>query len=435
LHGLPDRGAASDYEVTLPDGTSGEMRLNNIGFSDPSRELYLLFFRSPIKQWLQANAQPGDYLHLGVGEDGEIAAFDVVRPQRRESDTPVRRHEVIAVRSDWTDPRGLIGHENPLTGTYSKTDPIHLLLRAQADPEKPYVVILDEMNLARVEYYFSDFLSAIELDGGTIALRESEGGDVAEEGDSDVPARLELPSNILFIGTVNIDETTHAFSPKVLDRANVLVFNEVDAQRFLEGGGEAAASTFRVADGVLEPGEFAERERANADALARGKDCAHFAEALVGVHELLKGHNLHFGYRVLHEMTTYVGHALARVDGDETDVARTAFDIQLIQKVLPKLNGGRELEPPLAQLLAFCLDGSASRNVDAGAVVEEAARRLSDQPGPPVQERQDAGDAQPADEPAQAPAPPAAPAYPRAASEVTRMLVRLRQTGFVSFLE
>ncbi|MGH9324958.1 MAG: hypothetical protein ACRD3V_34390, partial [Vicinamibacteria bacterium] len=218
LHGrLPDRGAAIDYEVTLPDGTSGEMRLKTIGFSDPSRELYLLSFRSDIKQWVAANAQPGDYLHLGFGEDGRIAAFDVVRPQRRESDTPVRRHEIVAVRSDWTDPRGLIGYENPLTGTYSKTDLIHLLLRAQADPEKPYVVILDEMNLARVEYYFSDFLSAIELDGGTIALRESEAGEIAEDGDSDIPARLELPSNVVFIGTVNIDETTHAFSPKVLD--------------------------------------------------------------------------------------------------------------------------------------------------------------------------------------------------------------------------
>ena len=64
LHGLPDRGAAIDYGVTLPDGSSAEMRLNNIGFSDPSRELYLLFFRSHIKQWLEAHAQPGDYLHL-----------------------------------------------------------------------------------------------------------------------------------------------------------------------------------------------------------------------------------------------------------------------------------------------------------------------------------------------------------------------------------
>jgi hypothetical protein len=432
LHGLPDRGERIDYEVTLPDGSGAEMRLNNIGFSDPSRELYLLFFRSHIKQWLEANAEPGDYLHLGFGDDGRIAAFDVVRPQRQETDMPVRRHEVIAVRSDWTDPRGLIGYENPLTGTYSKTELIQLLLRAQADPEKPYIVILDEMNLARVEYYFSDFLSAIELDGGTIALRESRAPEEMDEGESDVPARLALPSNVVFIGTVNIDETTHAFSPKVLDRANVLVFNEVDAQRFLEGGGEAAASTFRLADGVLEPRDFAERDRANADALVRGKDCGPFAEALVEVHELLKSHNLHFGYRGLHEITTYVGHALARVEGDEAEVAQVAFDIQLVQKVLPKLNGGRELEAPLAHLLAFCLDGSTSRAVDAAAVVDEAARRLSDRPGRVPEEGEGAAASDTAREAVEHPAPPA---YPRAARELARLLVRLRQSGFVSFLE
>lgn len=433
LHGLPDRGEAIDYEVTLPDGSSTKMRLNNIGFSDPSRELYLLFFRSHIKRWLEANAQPGDYLHLSFGEDGWSAAFDVVRPERHEADTPIRRHEVIAVRSDWTDPRGLIGYENPLTGMYLTTDLIRLLLRAQADTEKPYVVILDEMNLARVEYYFSDFLSAIELQAGVIALRESrEGADMAEEGDSDVPARLALPSNVLFLGTVNIDETTHAFSPKVLDRANVLVFNEVDVQRFLEGGGEAAASTFRLANGVLEPGDFAERDRANADALARGRDCAPFAEALVEVHELLKSHNLHFGYRILREMTTYVGHALGRVEGDESEVARAALDIQLVQKVLPKLNGGRELEAPLAHLLSFCLDGSTSRSVDVAVVVEEAARRLSDRPGPTLQEGEAATGTDTAREEAE---PAVAPAYPRAARELVRMLARLSETGFVSFLE
>jgi hypothetical protein len=432
LHGLPDRGEAIDYEVTLPDGSSAEVRLNNIGFSDPSRELYLLFFRNPVKQWLASSAQPGDYLHVAFSEDGRGAALNVVSPQKLETEGPVRRHEIVAVRSDWTDPRGLIGYENPLTGTYSKTDLIQLLLRAQADPQKPYIVILDEMNLARVEYYFSDFLSAMELEGGTVALRESRVADELDEADSDVPARLTLPSSVLFIGTVNIDETTHAFSPKVLDRANVLTFNEVDAQRFLEGGGEAAASTFRLADGVLEPEDFAARKRANADALAKGKECAPFAEALVAVHELLKSHNLHFGYRVLHEMTTYVGHALARVQGDDDEVARTAFDIQLVQKVLPKLNGGRELEAPLAQLLAFCLDGSTSGSVDPAAALEDAATRLSEHVGATPAEGEGADDAGAAEE---APEHPPPPPYSRAARELTRMLVRLRQTGFVSFLE
>ena len=444
LHGLPDRGGKVDYQVALPDGSTAEMRLNNIGFSDPSRELYLLFFRHRIKQWLEENASPGDYLHVAFGDDGAVSRLDVVRPERRESETPVRRHEVIAVRSDWTDPRGLIGYENPLTGTYAQTDLVRLLLRAQADPEKPYVVVLDEMNLARVEYYFSDFLSAMELDEGAIALRDAGRPEEIEDYDeSEIPAHLVVPPNVAFIGTVNIDETTHAFSPKVLDRANVLAFNEVDAQRFLEGGGEPAASTFRLANGTLEPTKFAERSSLNAAALARGKDSASFAEALVNVHELLKSHNLHFGYRVLNEITTFVGHALERVSGEADEIAATALDLQLVQKVLPKLNGGRELEAPLAQLLGFCLDGSTSGTVDPATVVEEAARRLSGQPAPtpPPEEgegegeAEGEGDAETAAEALEQTAPPSPPVYPRAARQLARMLVRLRQTGFVSYLE
>jgi 5-methylcytosine-specific restriction endonuclease McrBC GTP-binding regulatory subunit McrB len=259
------------------------------------------------------------------------------------------------------------------------------------------------------------------------------------------------------IGTVNIDETTHGFSPKVLDRANVIVFNEVDAQRFLEGRGEAAASTFRLATTELEPQTLASRDEAAAIAIARGKETVAFTEPLVQVHELLKAHNLHFGYRVIQEMTTYAGLALERVEGDEDEIARTAFDLQLVQKVLPKFNGGRELELPLSQLLAFCLDGKPRKNVDAAAVLEEARARLAIEPvssaaglpvAPPDFEQVPAAVA---DEPAAAEgetptvdspdvsqpavASPTPAMYPRATRELARMLTRLRISGFVAFLE
>src|SRR5262249_13211496 len=94
-------------------------------------------------------------------------------------------------------------------------------------------------------------------------------------------------------------------------------------------------------------------------------------------HELLKTHNLHFGYRVLQEMTTFAGLALERIAGDEEETARTAFDLQLVQKALPKFNGGRELELPLSHLLAFCLDGTPRKTVDAAPLVEEARKRLA----------------------------------------------------------
>jgi hypothetical protein len=457
IHGLPERGSSRDYQVTLPEGVSGTMRLNNIGFSDPRDELYLLSFRNPLKRWLSEHAAGGDYLQIGFDEEGAVSTFEVVQPERRETEAPARRHEIIAVRSDWTDPRGLIGYENPLTGEYTRTPLIDLLLRAEADGEHPYIVILDEMNLARVEYYFSDVLSAMEIDGGTISLREAaaERGVDDEEVEADVPARLALPPNVLVIGTVNIDETTHGFSPKVLDRANVIVFNDVDAQRFLEGRGEAAASTFRLAAAELEPRSLVRREEAVTTALARGTETVAFTEPLVQVHELLKNHNLHFGYRVIQEMTTYAGLALEGVEGDEDEIARTAFDLQLVQKVLPKFNGGRELERPLAQLLAFCLDGAPRKNVDAETVLQEAWTRLRVEASfvgtealaaDAEQARAGATDESPVSEgdapasggPDEAQAEVASPSpamYPRASRELARMLTRLRISGFVSYLE
>src|SRR6202000_1574007 len=108
-----------------------------------------------------------------------------------------------------------------------------LLVRADADRDHPYLVILDEMNLARVEYYFSDFLSVLES-GETLRLMEEKEAEESaaadkdgEEGAGELPDTLEIPPNVSFIGTVNVDETTHPLSPKVLDRANVIEFNTV----------------------------------------------------------------------------------------------------------------------------------------------------------------------------------------------------------------
>jgi len=88
----------------------------------------------------------------------------------------------------------LVGFDNPITGKYVPTNLLRLLVRAEADRDNPYVVVLDEMNLARVEYYFSDFLSAMEIRGGTIALRApNDEADAVDVADDDVPARLPLP--------------------------------------------------------------------------------------------------------------------------------------------------------------------------------------------------------------------------------------------------
>jgi 5-methylcytosine-specific restriction endonuclease McrBC GTP-binding regulatory subunit McrB len=104
-------------------------------------------------------------------------------------------------------------------------------VQEQREPA-PFFLILDEMNLARVEHSFSDFLSSLES-GEPLLLHdhESPGGDDAGEPLT-VPAHLKIHENVFFTGTVNIDETTYMFSPKVLDRAFTLELNEVNLATF-----------------------------------------------------------------------------------------------------------------------------------------------------------------------------------------------------------
>jgi 5-methylcytosine-specific restriction protein B len=140
---------------------------------------------------------------------------------------------VVAVGADWTDNRHVVGYLNPLKTidgksdglpVYEATEILKLLMHAN-DPEHrhlPHFLILDEMNLSHVERYFADFLSAMELGDKEGAIKLHAAGLAKSREGLDVPGQIDFPQNLFVIGTVNIDETTYMFSPKVLDRANVL---------------------------------------------------------------------------------------------------------------------------------------------------------------------------------------------------------------------
>ena len=411
--GLPDRGESQFYETRLPDGTEFRMRLNNVDFAAPERDLFRLYFRKEITEWVDANARPGDFLHLrarpAAGVDFEL---DIVAGQASPDEESPKLHEVIAVRSDWTDPRGLIGYFNPLTERYAPTALVQLLLRAGEDPDRPYLVILDEMNLARVEYYFSDFLSALESGEPLTLMSPAAAESAVDQGDDEVevPDQLAIPPNVSFLGTVNVDETTHAFSPKVLDRANVIEFGEVDIERALGHGDAAPARGMRLAGGTLDPLWLCTGKEEALAAKSIAHEVEEFTTALEDVHGILTLSNLQFGYRVIDEVSAFVGHALDKSDGEAEEIVRIAFDLQLRQKVIPKLSGGRELEEPLARLLHYCLDGERATATQLEAVRAAALERLDPQSASP-------------------------PRYPGSARKLLRMLDRLGDVGFVGALE
>lgn len=150
--------------------------------------------------------------------------------------------EIISVRPDWTSPSHLLGVYNPFEGDFVPTVATEFILRAndeyqrareeQREP-KPYLLLLDEMNLARAEHYFSDFLSKMQLvDEKKRVIR------LYDEHKGDHPRLLHIQPNLKIVGTVNIDETTFLFSPKVLDRASYFSLNEIN----IEGMGRVIAN-------------------------------------------------------------------------------------------------------------------------------------------------------------------------------------------------
>lgn len=226
---------------------------------------------------------------------------------------------VCPVRPEWTDPTGLTGYYDVLSNRYVVPPFLEAVLLATAHRDSPVFVILDEMNLARVEYYFSDVLSAIET-GEPLQLHSS-GVPLEGSTGTSIPAQLPLPVNLYITGTINIDETTSAVSDKVLDRALVIDMSAVDLAGFLAG--------LEAREPVL-------------------KDARAACEShLLAAQAIMAPHGLGFGYRVAEEVVRYHAFAAEHLKGDPAGVT----DALMVQKVLIKLRGAERQRTMLTGLL------------------------------------------------------------------------------------
>ncbi len=229
---VPSLGDARDVLVRYPQGEAAQPV-----YRYPGRKTTVISFGGTFRQWFQATLDVGAQVVLDINVDEQGRPALIVRPvetRRSVADNLC----IVPVRPDWTDHRGLLGYQNALDGEYVATRALRFLLEARDEElaarhagraPRPFFLVLDEMNLAHVEHYFADFLSAMES-GEELSLHDG--------ADDDVPARLPIPGNLFVVGTVNMDETTYQFSPKVLDRAFTLGLSEVD----LAGYGLSEAS-------------------------------------------------------------------------------------------------------------------------------------------------------------------------------------------------
>lgn len=340
---VPAPNSISDL-VVRAGGQRFEARL----YAHAAARNYQVHMKPALYEWFKVNAEMGDLLELNVvpviGDPEFELELAVVRSDRRVERVPSERIAFLSVRPDWTDNRALLGYFNPLLQRYQGTELLRLLLRAEANPDEPHFVVLDEMNLAKAEYYFSDFLSAME--SGTEMVLHDADDDEVETEELLPPRRLKVPRNVFFTGTVNVDETTYMFSPKVLDRANTIEFNQVDLLAYGRGGAELA-DAFRLRDGItLDALLAASRQPGPQDWTALS---AAAQDPIRAIHSLMEEYNLHFGYRVANEIARYLALTKDFVGDDQLDFA---LDLQVLQKVLPKLSGSRaKLERPLEALL------------------------------------------------------------------------------------
>lgn len=257
--------------------------------------------------------------------------------------------QVIAVGADWTNTHHLIGYPDALDPSrYVSTPVVELLLHAKEHPELPYFLILDEMNLSHVERYFSDFLSAMESHEDLIL---HPGPDAREN----IPPCVPFPANLFVIGTINIDETTYVFSPKVIDRANVVEFQVTSAAMEAYLSGQADFSPAAI-QGLGANFGIALADAAGGSAGLADLDdriAENFRAGLLVLFEVLDRAGLQFGFRTVREIIRFlVVHN--QLYGSNWDPL-TAFDAQLAQRLLPRMNGDQaKLRPPLITLLAFC---------------------------------------------------------------------------------
>ena len=265
------------------------------------------------------------------------------------------QYKIIPVGSDWTNREPLLGYPNGLdTDEYILPDSGALRLIIEASKEenqrKPYFLILDEMNLSHVERYFADFLSVMESDEEIMLYS----GKQRKSSDGiEVPDKISWPQNLFVIGTVNIDETTYMFSPKVLDRANTIEFRIDDnhIKNFLE---QPSKIDLSVLDG--KGASMAQHFLALAKDNQIEQDKI-YTETFVKFFNELKKIGAEFGYRTAIEMLLLI--KKLNTVGEFTK--EQCIDIALMQKLLPKLHGSRsKISKVLDALISLCLKEGVS---------------------------------------------------------------------------
>ena len=267
----------------------------------------------------------------------------------------VKRYLRLAVRPSWNDDRFLLGYFNTLTSEYVSEPALDFVIRAMHDPDNLYLLCLDEMNLAHVEYYFSQFLSALEEDDTSERILQLYSESIESKlqlKQHSIGRTAVISPNLLFTGTINVDETTQHISDKVIDRANTLEFFDVDLDKVpkrqplpeVQCVSFSAWNSYRV----TEPD-------------------TNFKSRVIEINNILQKSGFGLGYRVLNDNERYMANSVGLLD------VNVAFDLQVKQRILPRIRGTSVIEQMLDDLQKLAHDQKLSHTESR---LDEMKKRL-----------------------------------------------------------
>ena len=244
------------------------------------------------------------------------------------------RFRRIAVKPEWIDQTEVLGFVNPISEYFVPGWLAETVQDCERDPDRLHFVLLDEMNLAPVEQYLAEWLSAIEearlgSDDVWLPLYSSA---LTPKNADEWPHSVKFPENLIIVGTVNVDETTRPLSERVIDRANVLLLSIEVSDRHHKPSGQAPAP-WHV--GLAEFRKVC---------TTQPSDERH--EFLVDVADILRQASIGVGLRAHIELERFVANAEGILDPN------SALDWGIVQRIIPKIRGfKRTLVESLRELL------------------------------------------------------------------------------------
>ncbi|MBQ9217844.1 MAG: hypothetical protein IJ160_06725 [Muribaculaceae bacterium] len=323
---------------------------------------------------------------------------------------------LIEVKPNWHDSTELLGYDSAIKKRYVVTKFVKFAVKAMRYPEVPFFVCLDEMNLAPVEQYFAEFLSVLEsrkiVNGEIISeplisreafsndlvakelfdlqlppvgemqvksaqLSDADLGDNAGIWDELKEKGLCLPQNLIVIGTVNMDETTHQFSRKVIDRAMTFEMNEADFDSYFED-----KVTLDYVAEPLDPNLFLARNVRGNKAIEEIDDLndqfkTNVADTLKALNLALEDTPFKIAYRVQNELVLYFAELLReQPEANQDELFTEALDDIMMMKVLPRIEGDDELLGTRSNGTLNNLATFAANLPKSSKKIEEMTKRL-----------------------------------------------------------